>query len=67
VLFDRWTRPSLNGGPVSAMLAQVAVVVPVVLLVGTVFFVLVEKPCMDPTWPKTLTGWVRRSIDPSLR
>jgi peptidoglycan/LPS O-acetylase OafA/YrhL len=25
-----------------------------VLLCGTIFFVLVERPCMDPAWPKNL-------------
>jgi peptidoglycan/LPS O-acetylase OafA/YrhL len=52
----------LIGNPMSAMLAQVAIVLPVVVVAGTLFFVLVEKPCMDPAWPKTLVVWVRRSF-----
>jgi peptidoglycan/LPS O-acetylase OafA/YrhL len=62
VLLDRRTRPLLNGPPVSAMLARVVIVLPVVVLAGTLFFVLVEKPCMNPAWPKTLVVWVRRSF-----
>jgi peptidoglycan/LPS O-acetylase OafA/YrhL len=41
------------------MLAETLVLTPVILLVGLAFFVLVERPCMDPDWP-------RRPVD-SLR
>jgi peptidoglycan/LPS O-acetylase OafA/YrhL len=33
--------------------------VPMILLVGTIFFVLIERPCMDPRWPWKLRDWVR--------
>lgn len=33
---------------------QIAVGLPVVLLISTAFFVLVERPCMSPDWPKML-------------
>jgi peptidoglycan/LPS O-acetylase OafA/YrhL len=31
-----------------------------ILLVGTIFFILIERPCMDPQWPQKLAvklGW----------
>jgi peptidoglycan/LPS O-acetylase OafA/YrhL len=33
---------------------------PIVLLVGTGFFVLIERPCMDKNWPQKLVPWVRQ-------
>jgi len=39
------------------LLVQLALVVPVVLIAGGVFFVLVERPCMNPRWPQDLAGW----------
>ena len=31
------------------------------LLVGAIFFLLVERPCMDPAWPSKLRSWFRKS------
>ena len=31
------------------------------LLIGAIFFVLIERPCMDPTWPSKLMSWFRKS------
>ncbi len=36
------------------LLVQSAIILPVILLVGGVFFLLVERPCMDPLWPQKL-------------
>jgi peptidoglycan/LPS O-acetylase OafA/YrhL len=33
-----------------------------VLAVSAVFFVLVEKPCMDPEWPTRLMAWGRQRM-----
>lgn len=33
---------------------QIAVLLPAVVLVGSVFYLLIEKPCMDKEWPKKL-------------
>jgi peptidoglycan/LPS O-acetylase OafA/YrhL len=35
-------------------LLQCALIIPVVLLLCGAFFVLIERPCMDPTWPRKL-------------
>ncbi|SER03594.1 acyltransferase family protein [Microlunatus flavus] len=37
---------------------QALVMVPFVVAVSAVFFVLVERPCMDRTWPQRLRAWV---------
>ncbi|NLV56525.1 MAG: acyltransferase [Acidimicrobiales bacterium] len=42
---------------VPALLVYYALVVPPVLAACAVFYVLVERPCMDPTWPNRL--WAR--------
>jgi peptidoglycan/LPS O-acetylase OafA/YrhL len=34
------------------LLIQIVIGLPVVLLVSSVFFVLVERPCMNPEWPR---------------
>ena len=31
-----------------------------VLLIGTIYFVLIERPCMDPAWPQKLATKFRR-------
>jgi peptidoglycan/LPS O-acetylase OafA/YrhL len=36
------------------LVIQIAIALPVVLFVSAVFFVLVERPCMNPEWPKLL-------------
>ena len=38
----------------ATILAQAAILAPVVLLAGLAFFVAVERPCMDPRWPAEL-------------
>ena len=41
------------------LVIQMLTGIPVVLLVSAVFFVLIEKPCMDKDWPKQLTSRLR--------
>jgi peptidoglycan/LPS O-acetylase OafA/YrhL len=38
-------------------LIQIALLGPLVLAVSTLFFLLIERPCMDPAWPQKL--WAR--------
>jgi peptidoglycan/LPS O-acetylase OafA/YrhL len=33
---------------------QIVIALPVVLFVSAIFFVLIERPCMNPDWPKLL-------------
>ena len=37
-------------------LIQCVALLPVVLAVSIVFYLLVERPCMDPKWPAQLLG-----------
>lgn len=39
-------------------LAGVVIVLPLILALGTVFYVLIERPCMDRDWPKKLSRYV---------
>src|SRR5258708_6099510 len=34
---------------------------PVVLVVGLLYYVLVEQPCMNPLWFRGILRWIRRS------
>jgi peptidoglycan/LPS O-acetylase OafA/YrhL len=38
---------------------QLLIMGPFVVAVSAVFFVLVERPCMDKDWPRHLAAWVR--------
>ena len=46
--------------------ADYAVVLPLafaaVVAASAVFFIVIEKPCMDPDWPEHATAWVTRRI-----
>lgn len=41
------------------LLVQVVLMVPVVLIASTIFFVLIERPCMRKDWPQRLVAWFR--------
>ncbi len=51
--------------PAIAWIITVAIALPALLLVSLVFFLLIERPCMDPNWPRkllqSLTGLRQRS------
>ena len=40
-------------------LLQFMIIVPLLLLVSTLYFVLVERPCMNKDWPRDLVKWSR--------
>ena len=48
---------------------QALIMVPLVVVVSAVFFLLVERPCMDRAWPQKLrarvAGRVRTTVRPS--
>ncbi len=44
---------------------QGLVVLPAVLLIATVFFLLVERPCMDKNWPFKLWAFVKSRVSSS--
>jgi peptidoglycan/LPS O-acetylase OafA/YrhL len=54
----RHTSPiASHRGFISHLLVQMALVVPVVLIASTIFFVLIERPCMQKDWPQRLVAW----------
>lgn len=38
----------------------VAVPLGAAFAVGAVFFIILERPCMDPLWPRRVTAWLQR-------
>lgn len=46
---------------VAHVLVQALFVLPVVLIVSTMFFVLIERPCMQKDWPQRLVASLRAS------
>jgi peptidoglycan/LPS O-acetylase OafA/YrhL len=44
------------------LLIQSAVMLPGVLACSSIFYLLIERPCMDKNWPKKLWGWVRSKV-----
>jgi peptidoglycan/LPS O-acetylase OafA/YrhL len=49
----------LLSGYYGAYVAGVLVGLPLILLSGTIFYVLVERPCMDRDWPQKLSRYVK--------
>jgi peptidoglycan/LPS O-acetylase OafA/YrhL len=39
-------------------LIQLLIFIPCILFAGTVFYMLFERPCMDPQWPLKLKQWI---------
>ena len=50
--------PSYSSGTI---LLQAVVLAPAVLAAGLLFYVLIERPCMDPRWPERLRRRLRRA------
>lgn len=66
-VLGRWTQGLIGASYGLSLLLETVVLVPVVLAAGAAFFVLVERPCMDPRWPQRVAAWVgavmrRRSL-----
>jgi peptidoglycan/LPS O-acetylase OafA/YrhL len=41
------------------LMLQMLVCLPVVLVVSGIFYILIEKPCMNKYWPQHLTQWLK--------
>lgn len=48
-----------RGGFTAHVLVQMSLILPVVLIVSTIFFVLIERPCMQKDWPQRMVAWLR--------
>jgi peptidoglycan/LPS O-acetylase OafA/YrhL len=53
-LTRRWIIPS---SLVLSYLIQVVLLGACIYLFCTGYFVLIERPCMDPNWPRKLVAW----------
>jgi peptidoglycan/LPS O-acetylase OafA/YrhL len=40
-------------------LIQFAIIVPGILAIGTLYFIFIERPCMNKNWPSDLVAWSR--------
>jgi peptidoglycan/LPS O-acetylase OafA/YrhL len=60
-LTRRWVTPDSY---LQTLCVQAALVLPLLLAVSVVFYVLVERPCMDREWPSRLRGWLRGQTPP---
>ena len=47
-----------RSGPMVHLLVQMLLVLPAVLVVSSVYFLLIERPCMDRNWPQKLRNRV---------
>lgn len=63
VLMSRWLTPVARWPSATALLVASVVLVPLALAVGATFFVLIERPCMDPAWPEKLRDRLRATRD----
>jgi peptidoglycan/LPS O-acetylase OafA/YrhL len=52
--------PLLTSHPLAFNSAMFATSLAAALCVGTIFFVLIERPCMDPAWPSKLKARLTR-------
>lgn len=51
--------PILERGGLFEYAVAAMLLMPMVLILSSIFFVLVERPCMDPAWPRKLMDAVR--------
>ncbi|MDX2168969.1 MAG: acyltransferase [Deltaproteobacteria bacterium] len=62
------TNPLTAGAPLWLQVpAQALLTLPALLLLSTLLFVAVEKPCMRRDWPTALLAWLRRRRGAALR
>ncbi|MEZ2348698.1 acyltransferase family protein [Terriglobus sp. RCC_193] len=61
-----WGRDRLGLHPDFWVLYAVALltIIPLILFIAVIFFVLIERPCMDPHWPHKLMKWLRERPQP---
>lgn len=59
IAMKRWLVPVSRLPYAAALALSLLIMLPVVLLVGGLFFALVERPCMDPDWPRRISERLR--------
>lgn len=59
-LLVKYTSPLTTGmGYVKALGLQLCMALPIILFISGIFFLLIEKPCMNKRWPKQLIGFFK--------
>lgn len=53
---------SIGQGYLADLGIQLLVALPAVLLISAIFYLLIEKPCMDKHWPVKLRAWLRSTF-----
>jgi peptidoglycan/LPS O-acetylase OafA/YrhL len=61
-LTRRWIMPSSLA---QSFLIQVVLLGSFICLSCTAYYILIERPCMDPNWPRKLLNWFSRLSRPS--
>ena len=56
-----------GSGYLPDLLLQFIVALPAILLVSGIFFLLIEKPCMDKRWPARMMEQIKHYIKPVLK
>lgn len=54
--------PGIHGFYSRTIIAEI-LIIPLLIAVGAVYYLLIERPCMDKDWPRKLTGWTRRTFE----
>jgi peptidoglycan/LPS O-acetylase OafA/YrhL len=75
ILLSRSLRPFATLPSSAALIVACALLMPAALVVGGIFFVLVERPCMDPLWfdralarlRLAVRRWPRMRTDEAIR
>ena len=62
ILLSRTLRPITALPSLAALIAACALLMPAALVVGGIFFVLVERPCMDPLWFECVLARLRLAV-----
>ena len=57
---------SLGQGYLLDLTIQLLIALPVVLIISSIFYLLIEKPCMDKHWPGKLMSWLRNRFSKRL-
>lgn len=56
------TSVGVSGNYLLTLLLQMAIVLPILLVITTIFYLLIEQPCMDKNWPIKFWNFVNKNL-----
>ena len=56
--------PGIHGFRNRLVLGEI-LILPLLIIVGAAFFLLIERPCMDKDWPRKVAAWARARFEGS--